>query len=218
MVVKLKVLKGSSAGAEILVKVLPFVIGRSDECNLKPKTDQVSRRHCEIFVEAGKVMVRDLSSRNGTYVNGERLTNARELAAGDQLKVGPLEFTALIESGSHSAVKAVAKKSAPKSGDSGEIGQWLEEGDAIDKAQRRLEPETRQFHLGADTTTVAAGAQGSVPSSTNTTIVDAAALKAAEKEAEKKKAPDTMPLKPVNDTKNSRDAATVALKKLFFNK
>ena len=52
----------------------------------------ISRHHCAIVVEQSYVAVRDFGSKNGTYVNGERVVGECELKSGDQLRVGPLEF------------------------------------------------------------------------------------------------------------------------------
>ena len=51
MHVKLKVLRGASAGKEVAVKGPRFFIGRSEECHLRVNSDAISRRHCAITVE-----------------------------------------------------------------------------------------------------------------------------------------------------------------------
>jgi predicted component of type VI protein secretion system len=81
MDVKLIVVGGKSAGREISVPGPQFLIGRDEECQLRPGSNLVSR-----------AVVRDFGSRNGTFVNDEPVRNERELKTGDHLKVGPLEF------------------------------------------------------------------------------------------------------------------------------
>jgi DNA-binding NtrC family response regulator len=49
---------------------------------------QLSRRHAEVRLHQGRWVVRDLGSRNGTWVNGERLSEARTLEIGDVIRVG----------------------------------------------------------------------------------------------------------------------------------
>ena len=56
MKVKLKVLKGSGAGKEIRIPTPKCLIGRSDECHMRPKSEAVSRRHCVLYVKDGKVV------------------------------------------------------------------------------------------------------------------------------------------------------------------
>ena len=72
------------------------VIGRRQECDLCIPLMVVSRRHCQINQDEGKLMIRDLGSRNGTYLNGERVEEA-ELSGGDQIRIGPLEFAVQID-------------------------------------------------------------------------------------------------------------------------
>jgi pSer/pThr/pTyr-binding forkhead associated (FHA) protein len=73
-----------------------LVIGRKKECDVRIPVPSVSREHCELKVEGGKVLVRDLGSSNGTYVNGAR-THEAELAAGSILGVGPAVFVLRID-------------------------------------------------------------------------------------------------------------------------
>lgn len=47
-----------------------IVIGRAKDCGLTLDDNQISNIHCELILKDGKIFVRDLDSRNGTYVNG----------------------------------------------------------------------------------------------------------------------------------------------------
>lgn len=66
--------------------VLPCIIGRSrNASDVKVSTRaSVSRRHARIFVSAGNIMIQDLGTTNGTYVNGAPVSNGAEM----QLKDG----------------------------------------------------------------------------------------------------------------------------------
>ena len=93
MDVKLVVASGSRAGQAISINLPKFFIGRAEDCHLKPKSDLISRYHCAIIAEdGGYVAVRDMQSKNGVYVNGERVVGEKEVKTGDKLVVGPLEF------------------------------------------------------------------------------------------------------------------------------
>ena len=92
MEVKLLVIGGKHPGQAIPVQGPKFFIGRAEDCQLRPRSEMVSRHHCAILLEEGFVAVRDFGSKNGTFVNGERVKSEQELKAGDRLKVGPLEF------------------------------------------------------------------------------------------------------------------------------
>lgn len=92
-----------------------LVIGRKKECDIRIPVSSVSREHCEVRVEGGKVMVKDLGSSNGTYVNRERVQEG-ELAAGSILAVGPGTFVVRIDGlpAEIDAKKAAATGSAPE--------------------------------------------------------------------------------------------------------
>lgn len=66
---------------------LPVTIGRGEHADVSLDDRWVSRVHCLISREAGRVFVRDLESKHGTYVNEERIDQV-ELKAGDLLSVG----------------------------------------------------------------------------------------------------------------------------------
>jgi hypothetical protein len=67
------------------------VIGRGAECDLVVKVSAVSKRHCIIRIEADQVVVEDLGSSNGTFVNGEKKQLAR-LMDGDKLDIAGQVF------------------------------------------------------------------------------------------------------------------------------
>ena len=92
MDVRLVLQGGKNHGQAIPVRGPKFLIGRAEECQLRPGSDLVSRQHCVILMAEGYVAIRDFGSRNGTHVNGERITGEHELKTGDKVKVGPLEF------------------------------------------------------------------------------------------------------------------------------
>lgn len=99
MELKLKVLEGKHAGEELPVPGNKFFIGRAEDCQLRPGSDMISRHHCVLVIDEGYVAVRDLGSKNGTFVNGERIVGERLLHNADQLKVGPLAFEIVLSTG-----------------------------------------------------------------------------------------------------------------------
>ncbi|NQT89416.1 protein kinase [bacterium] len=64
-----------------------LVIGRGSLCDLRLRDDRVSRRHAQIYTRDDAVIIRDLDSRNGTWVNRRNVRKAR-LAYGDEIVVG----------------------------------------------------------------------------------------------------------------------------------
>lgn len=67
------------------------VIGRSRECDISLAAAHLSRRHVKLFVQDGLLYLRDLGSANGTFLNGERVTEAR-VRRGDELRFDTLSF------------------------------------------------------------------------------------------------------------------------------
>lgn len=162
MHLKLKVLRGASAGKEVAVKGPKFFIGRSEECNLRANSDAISRRHCAISVTDEQVSIRDLGSRNGTFVNGNRIEGDHIIEMGDQLRVGPLEFLVTFVATPAKNPKAPARAKSPVGNDDemdGLVGDWLEEAEESDRSTRSIERETREFRLD-DTNQVKVPANG----------------------------------------------------------
>ncbi|MGA1979332.1 MAG: FHA domain-containing protein [Sedimentisphaerales bacterium] len=72
------------------------VIGRRHSCDLCIPLMSVSRKHCQLNSDDGVLKIRDLNSRNGTYLNGKRINEAT-IQAGDSIKIGPLTFVLQID-------------------------------------------------------------------------------------------------------------------------
>jgi pSer/pThr/pTyr-binding forkhead associated (FHA) protein len=66
-------------------------IGRRHSCDLCIPLTSVSKKHCQLNHDDGVLKIRDLDSRNGTYLNGKRVNEA-VIQAGDSIKIGPLTF------------------------------------------------------------------------------------------------------------------------------
>ncbi len=76
----------------IMLSSFPVRIGRGFGADVQLDDIYVSRRHCEIVAAKGVLVVHDLGSKNGTFVNGVR-TELSPLRHGDVLTVGGLNFT-----------------------------------------------------------------------------------------------------------------------------
>lgn len=84
----LEILTGPDAGHMQAIETLPVHIGRGRKMTLSLDTDQgVSRQHAEIYANEGRLRIRDLESRHGTYLNGKRITD-ESLNPGDRFSVG----------------------------------------------------------------------------------------------------------------------------------
>jgi pSer/pThr/pTyr-binding forkhead associated (FHA) protein len=92
MIAKLIIASGKRAGRAISMKRDKLLIGRAEECDLRPLSEEVSRRHCAIVKKEDALWAEDLRSRNGTFVNGLRISEPQQLADGDLVRVGSLEL------------------------------------------------------------------------------------------------------------------------------
>jgi len=95
MNVKLLLLLGKTIKRQLALQ-LPCVVGRSRDADVTVTHPLISRRHCEISEANGLLMLRDLSSLNGTMIGGRRITSA-PLLPGDEFAIGPLTFRVLYE-------------------------------------------------------------------------------------------------------------------------
>lgn len=215
MQVKLKVLQGSQAGKEIRVAGDSFVIGRNSDCQLRPRSDLISRRHCEIVIENGEVYLVDFGSRNGSYVNDKRVEGRCQLRLGDHLRVGRIEFEMVIDHSLGGAkrpkvtsVAEVASRTADeRDGKDDDVSQWLNEAEEAPKFGG-TDPDTRQFKL-EETDRVVLDATKEKPSEK----ADAPDLETRAEPV--KKTPGKLPKRKLVDSKNSSDAASDMLKKMF---
>jgi hypothetical protein len=89
--------EGKASGTSIPITLSQFVIGRDPQCNLRPGSPIISKRHCAVLVKGNAVFVRDFDSTNGTFLNDKQVKQELQLKHGDILKVGPLTFKVNIE-------------------------------------------------------------------------------------------------------------------------
>jgi len=113
----LEVVRGRSANTTLKLSDGVTSVGRHDDCWIRIKSSQVSRRHCEIFESSGKLTIRDLGSSNGTYVNGKRVLGQQALTPGDELTLGAVTLRVAKLGQAAAAAPAQAPASKPKAGD-----------------------------------------------------------------------------------------------------
>jgi pSer/pThr/pTyr-binding forkhead associated (FHA) protein len=213
MDVRLKVLLGPNAGRELPVPGPKFLVGRAEDCQLRPRSDLISRHHCVLLIEEGMVSVRDFGSKNGTQINGARVRGEAELKNGDKLTIGPLEFEVCVRVGMASkkrpkveSIKDAVARTAQGSGattDLDDVEEWVKEGDpaAATTTTRNFNmQETEEIDLKASETQV-----GPLP----TQHVPAPHSKPG------KAAPGKLPPMPSSSTKDSGQAASDVLNKFF---
>lgn len=89
---QLVVVRGRSANQVLRLSNGITTVGRHEDCGLRIAASQVSRKHCELFEKKGLLVVKDLGSSNGTYVNGKKIEGQRVLEPGDILSFGKVRF------------------------------------------------------------------------------------------------------------------------------
>ncbi len=196
--VSLKVLTGKHAGLVVKIPTARFLIGRGDDCQLRLTNAIASRHHCLLLHREGKTILHDLQSRNGTYVNDQRIEGEHALTAGDRFTIGDLAFEVQI------AAALVAKPTAQKVDDSSAM-RILEQpqGDDADVldwlCDEKLAPhfDTQKFAISETIIGI-----GSAAAAQSETLPGNSAVNRSAK-----------PVQPAPSTKDSQEAATELLRK-----
>ena len=89
---KLVILSQGMAGRSHELKVDKTTIGRVDDNTFPIAESSVSSHHCEILLRGADVVVHDLNSTNGTFINGNQITGEAVLKPGQTLKLGQIEL------------------------------------------------------------------------------------------------------------------------------
>ena len=69
------------------------LLGRGDQADIRLEDSFASSRHARLVPEGDVMVLEDLGSTNGTYLNGEPLRGPQPLHAGDRIRIGDSEFT-----------------------------------------------------------------------------------------------------------------------------
>ncbi|TMQ33572.1 MAG: FHA domain-containing protein [Planctomycetota bacterium] len=112
MDVRLVVKKGDATKKSVRLKTEETIVGRRQDCDLRIRSAEISRRHCLLSYHDGVLHVEDLDSVNGTYVNGTRVAGRQIVRPGDILEIGPLRFVAEYQL-SRAALKRLGQDAAP---------------------------------------------------------------------------------------------------------
>jgi pSer/pThr/pTyr-binding forkhead associated (FHA) protein len=223
MEVRLKVLVGKNSGQELSIPGPRFFIGRAEDCQLRPRSDLISRHHCVLLIEDGFLAIRDFGSKNGTIVNGERIVGERELKPGDHLTIGPLEFEVVlptpaptkkrpkVESVKEAAARTAEGHGAPANGEKLDVSQWL--GDAAPGDSKVLDAETRVIHMN-ETGEIDVGAEGGDNGRAEPALKPEPEPVSAKSASPAKTQPGKLPPIPKSNT-DSRTAAADVLNKFF---
>jgi len=88
----LKVLSGFLTGQSVRL-TRKLLIGRAEDCDVQVESQFVSAHHCVVLLDEYTLRLRDLGSKNGTYVNGRKIgTHMITLVHGDTVSVGDVNL------------------------------------------------------------------------------------------------------------------------------
>lgn len=103
---KLVVLSEGFTGRSYELKVDKTTIGRVDDNTFPIAEPSVSSHHCEVLLRGTEVLVKDLGSTNGTYINGQRITES-VLKPSQILRLGQVELRLESETAASASKKVV---------------------------------------------------------------------------------------------------------------
>jgi len=83
----LRILSGDMSGQTVDLQGATIVVGRHPTCDIRVPDDTVSRRHAQIVADADGYVVEDLGSRNGTFLNGRKVTGPERLSHLDKISI-----------------------------------------------------------------------------------------------------------------------------------
>jgi diguanylate cyclase (GGDEF)-like protein len=83
----LTVITGNATGQLFKLKAT-MTIGRAPTCEIRLEDDGISRNHARVRCEGDEAWVEDLGSRNGTFVNGDKIEQLVKIGDGDKIQVG----------------------------------------------------------------------------------------------------------------------------------
>ncbi len=106
---KLVILNQGMTGRTFDLNVERTTVGRVEENTFQIADPSVSSRHAEIFLQGTELLIRDLNSTNGTFINGEKISEA-VLKSGQVLRFGQVELK--LDDGQPTAVPAQAPATA----------------------------------------------------------------------------------------------------------
>jgi pSer/pThr/pTyr-binding forkhead associated (FHA) protein len=90
---------------DVRIDSFPVILGRGSACDVSVPVEFISRRHCRFVRRGDEVLVQDLASLNGTFVNDRPANGLTPVRHGDQLRLGPMSFRITVGGGSDSRTR-----------------------------------------------------------------------------------------------------------------
>ncbi|RJP18975.1 MAG: FHA domain-containing protein [Candidatus Abyssobacteria bacterium SURF_5] len=122
-----------------------MIIGRADDCDIVIDNLAVSRHHAIIEKNDGSVLINDLDSNNGTFINGQKIIGSTALNFGDEIGIGKHVLVFDSHAKKRKPLDAPIKEALPDM-DSPERGTMLVEPKSMEKIQKKVSA-SRKAHL-----------------------------------------------------------------------
>lgn len=122
----LQIESGDNKGKRLRLPDRPVVVGRGDGVDVRIRSSEISREHCRLTSDGDDLLVEDLGSSNGTFINGRPIQGQSRLTAGDRISFGPVTLRLM----------GIHKKSAPKSKSSDLNDSRMVDTSALAKAKK----------------------------------------------------------------------------------
>jgi two-component system OmpR family response regulator len=88
----LRILSGKSKGKKLMLPERKIVFGQDESCDIRHGSKSVGAQHCTLEPTELGILVNDLGSERGTFIDGERLNGEGLVKAGSVLRIGELQF------------------------------------------------------------------------------------------------------------------------------
>ncbi|MEM7677856.1 MAG: FHA domain-containing protein [Myxococcota bacterium] len=96
-----------------VLRTEPCLIGRGKDCDIQIAERRLSRRHCRVRTDGDRVVLEDLGSQNGTFVNRRRIPDRRDLQHGDILNFAEYSILFLADASEYDGPDGDGPKSLP---------------------------------------------------------------------------------------------------------
>jgi hypothetical protein len=114
MKARIRIISGPLAG-QIVEVCSKLLIGREEDCDLCPPCEFLSRHHCALLLDDFTLRIRDLGSKNGTFVNGHRIASGEAILLHDDLvAVGATQFLIEVTPQSDQAIQSTTSSAEMK--------------------------------------------------------------------------------------------------------
>ncbi len=154
----LRVLSGPHAGETIAIRRGKLLIGREEDCHLRPESEFVSRHHCVLLLDDYTLRIRDLGSKNGTFVNGRRVGSGETILLHDDTisigeMIGQIDLTPVAVAPDGSPIPAALHSTGVFEGDTVQAGTAEPATDPEKPVAAPLLPDMTGAEANGDTQT-----------------------------------------------------------------